>query len=86
MNMTWVIILNIYFYNSSGRIDIKPTGLEFETALKCNEFRLSDECRARLKLEYKGKNVSYVHPICKMTEKKELYASKGICQISACLW
>ena len=56
--MKWIIILIIYFYNSSGRVDIKPTGLEFETAIECQEHRLSEGFRARLRVEYKGKNVS----------------------------
>ena len=88
--MKWIIILVIYFYNSSGRIDIKPTGLEFETAMECHEHRLSEGFRARLRVEYKGKNVSYVRPMCRPKEKNELYAlgngSVGLCSIASCIW
>jgi len=53
--MKWIIVLIIYFYNSSGRVDIKPTGLEFETAIECQEHRLSEGFRARLRVNIKVK-------------------------------
>ena len=86
--MKWIIVLIIYFYNSSGRVDIKQTGLEFETAIECQEHRLSEGFRARLRVEYKGKNVSYIRPMCKPIERNEVYAlgSVGICSQAPCLW
>ena len=48
----WIIVIMIIFAGESGRIDIKPLpGYQFESAMKCFEFKNSKEFEEDMKIE-----------------------------------
>ena len=91
--MKWVIVLLIYFQNSD-RVDISETSYYFDSGIECAKFKSDENFSQILKESFKGKGISLVNPICKpvnynIGEDKDYVlnnGSKGICQISSCVW
>jgi|7_EtaG_2_1085326.scaffolds.fasta_scaffold66020_3 hypothetical protein len=90
----WIIVLMIFFAGNSGRVDIKPLpDLQFESAMRCFEFKNSDEFENKIASDYKDFQppVRYIRTHCKPFKdnlKKYVFNSgnKGICSIASCVW
>ena len=90
----WVIVIMIFFAGNSQRIDIQPIpGYQFESAMRCFEFKNSKEFENKLVSDYKDFEppVSYIKTHCKpFKDTLEKYAmnngSVGICSQASCIW
>ena len=95
MTIKWILILFIYCQNSD-RIDIQHTPYEFTNGVKCAQFKAEKEFNDLLVDTFRGKEISYIRPVCKATRiyKDDVvaksvkidYGSSGICRVAPCIW